>query len=66
MKYHRIYEFMLLFDSFFVQILLQQNCDKIQPLQQKTPNDYNLAMMVGALFSCFGIILILLAFVLWR
>ncbi|XP_055315021.1 tyrosine-protein phosphatase 99A isoform X1 [Sitodiplosis mosellana] len=48
------------------KILLQLNCEKIQPLQQKNPNDYNLAMMVGALFSCFGIILILLAFVLWR
>lgn len=49
-----------------LQILLQQNCEKIQPLLQRSQHDYNLAMLVGALFSCFGIILILLAFVLWR
>lgn len=48
------------------QILLQLNCEKIQPLQQKNPGNYNLTMLAGALFSCFGIILILLAFVLWR
>lgn len=48
------------------QILLQQNCEKIQQLEQRNQHDYNLAMLIGALFSCFGIILILLAFVLWR
>ena len=52
--------------SFSFQILMQPNCEKIQPLLRQSQNDYSLAMLVGAVFSCFGIILILLAFVLWR
>ncbi|XP_037919169.1 tyrosine-protein phosphatase 99A isoform X3 [Hermetia illucens] len=48
------------------KILMQPNCEKIQPLLRQSHNDYNLAVLVGVVFSCFGIILIVMAFVLWR
>ncbi|XP_055902453.1 tyrosine-protein phosphatase 99A isoform X2 [Eupeodes corollae] len=48
------------------KILLQPNCEKIQPLLRTSHNDYNLAVLVGIIFSCFGIVLIVMAFFLWR
>ncbi|XP_032576252.1 tyrosine-protein phosphatase 99A isoform X2 [Drosophila sechellia] len=47
-------------------IQLQPNCEKLQPLLRQSHNDYNLAVLVGIIFSCFGIILIIMAFFLWR
>ncbi|XP_037707515.1 tyrosine-protein phosphatase 99A isoform X2 [Drosophila subpulchrella] len=46
-------------------IQLQPNCEKLQPLLRQSHNDYNLAVLVGIIFSCFGIILIIMAFFLW-
>ncbi|KAM8705306.1 hypothetical protein ACLKA7_009726 [Drosophila subpalustris] len=46
-------------------IQLQPNCEKIQPLLRQSHNDYNLAVLVGIIFSCFGIVLIVMAFFLW-
>ncbi|XP_068157399.1 tyrosine-protein phosphatase 99A isoform X3 [Drosophila tropicalis] len=46
-------------------IQLQPNCEKLQPLLRQSHNDYNLAVLVGIIFSCFGIILIVMAFFLW-
>ncbi|XP_046806684.1 tyrosine-protein phosphatase 99A-like isoform X2 [Lucilia cuprina] len=48
------------------KIGLQPNCEKIQPLLRQSHNDYNLAVLVGIIFSCFGIVLIVMAFFLWR
>lgn len=48
------------------QIQLQPNCEKLQPLLRQSHNDYNLAVLVGIIFSCFGIVLIVMAFFLWR
>ncbi|XP_058981493.1 tyrosine-protein phosphatase 99A isoform X2 [Musca domestica] len=47
------------------KIGLQPNCEKIQPLLRQSHNDYNLAVLVGIIFSCFGIVLIVMAFFLW-
>ncbi|XP_017967295.1 tyrosine-protein phosphatase 99A isoform X2 [Drosophila navojoa] len=47
-------------------IQLQPNCEKLQPLLRQSHNDYNLAVLVGIIFSCFGIVLIVMAFFLWR
>ncbi|XP_030244010.1 tyrosine-protein phosphatase 99A isoform X4 [Drosophila navojoa] len=46
-------------------IQLQPNCEKLQPLLRQSHNDYNLAVLVGIIFSCFGIVLIVMAFFLW-
>ncbi|XP_030370999.1 tyrosine-protein phosphatase 99A isoform X2 [Scaptodrosophila lebanonensis] len=46
-------------------IQLQPNCEKIQPQLRQSHNDYNLAVLVGIIFSCFGIVLIVMAFFLW-
>ncbi|XP_034489100.1 tyrosine-protein phosphatase 99A isoform X2 [Drosophila innubila] len=46
-------------------IQLHPNCEKIQPLLRQSHNDYNLAVLVGIIFSCFGIVLIVMAFFLW-
>lgn len=54
------------FHLFYQQIQLQPNCEKLQPLLRQSHNDYNLAVLVGIIFSCFGIILIIMAFFLWR
>ncbi|XP_059218632.1 tyrosine-protein phosphatase 99A isoform X2 [Stomoxys calcitrans] len=48
------------------KIGLQPNCEKLQPLLRQSHNDYNLAVLVGIIFSCFGIVLIVMAFFLWR
>ncbi|EDV90763.1 GH14309 [Drosophila grimshawi] len=50
-------------DSRIIQ--LQPNCEKLQPLLRQSHNDYNLAVLVGIIFSCFGIVLIVMAFFLW-
>ncbi|XP_055371806.1 tyrosine-protein phosphatase 99A isoform X2 [Condylostylus longicornis] len=47
------------------KILLHPNCEKIQPLLRQSHSDYNLAVLVGIVFSCFGIVLIVMAFFLW-
>ncbi|XP_017484305.1 PREDICTED: tyrosine-protein phosphatase 99A-like, partial [Rhagoletis zephyria] len=47
------------------KISLHPNCEKIQPLLRQSHNDYNLAVLVGIIFSCFGIVLIVMAFFLW-
>lgn len=54
------------FFSFFIQILLQPNCEKIQPLLRQQQDGYSLAMMVVILLSLCGLILIIMAFLLWR
>ncbi|XP_069961785.1 tyrosine-protein phosphatase 99A isoform X2 [Bactrocera oleae] len=48
------------------KISLHPNCEKIQSLLRQSHNDYNLAVLVGIIFSCFGIVLIVMAFFLWR
>jgi hypothetical protein len=48
------------------QISLQPNCEKIQPLLRQAENDYKLLLLAAAAFGAFGIILIILAFVLWK
>ncbi|XP_067618842.1 tyrosine-protein phosphatase 99A isoform X2 [Eurosta solidaginis] len=47
------------------KISLHPNCEKILPLLRQSHNDYNLAVLVGIIFSCFGIVLIVMAFFLW-
>ncbi|XP_039948080.1 tyrosine-protein phosphatase 99A isoform X2 [Bactrocera tryoni] len=47
------------------KISLHPNCEKIQSLLRQSHNDYNLAVLVGIIFSCFGIVLIVMAFFLW-
>ncbi|XP_054082198.1 tyrosine-protein phosphatase 99A isoform X2 [Zeugodacus cucurbitae] len=48
------------------KISLHPNCEKIQSQLRQSHNDYNLAVLVGIIFSCFGIVLIVMAFFLWR
>ncbi|XP_058812317.1 tyrosine-protein phosphatase 99A [Topomyia yanbarensis] len=49
------------------KISLQPNCEKIPPpSQRQSYDDYNLAVLAGIVFSCFGLLLIVLAFLLWK
>jgi hypothetical protein len=54
------------FHCYSIQISLQPNCEKIQPLLRQAENDYKLLVLAAAAFGFFGIILIVLAFVLWK
>ncbi|XP_058457054.1 tyrosine-protein phosphatase 99A [Malaya genurostris] len=49
------------------KISLQPNCEKIPPpSQRQSYDDYNLAVLAGIVFSCFGLLLIVMAFLLWK
>lgn len=49
------------------KISLQLHCEKIpQPSQRQVYDDYNLAVLAGIVFSCFGLLLIVLSFLLWK
>ncbi|KAL5284293.1 PTPRZ1.2 family protein [Megaselia abdita] len=48
------------------KIVLEPDCDKIRTLERQSHNNYNFAVLVGIICSCFGIILIIMAFILWR
>ncbi|XP_021710392.1 tyrosine-protein phosphatase 99A isoform X2 [Aedes aegypti] len=49
------------------KISLQLHCEKIpQPSQRQVYDDYNLAVLGGIVFSCFGLLLIVLSFLLWK
>lgn len=49
-------------------ISMQPNCDKMPPKMSRKAenNDYDVAMIAAIVFSCFGIMLIVVALVLWR
>lgn len=51
---------------FSLQIHFYENCDKVQAKLNQPRSDFNLIVIIGIVFSCFGIILIIMAFVLWR
>ncbi|XP_065074555.1 tyrosine-protein phosphatase 99A isoform X1 [Ochlerotatus camptorhynchus] len=49
------------------KISLQLNCEKVPPpSQRQSYDDYNLAVLAGIVFSCFGLLLVVLAFLLWK
>lgn len=49
------------------KISLQPNCEKLPPPSlRQSYDDYNLAVLGGIVFSCFGLLLVVLAFLLWK
>ncbi|XP_055614452.1 tyrosine-protein phosphatase 99A-like isoform X2 [Uranotaenia lowii] len=49
------------------KISLQPNCEKLPPASQRQSfDDYNLAVLAGIVVSCFGLLLVVLAFLLWK
>lgn len=49
------------------KINVQLNCEKIPPpSQRQSYNDYNLAVMIGILICCFGLLFIVLTILLWK
>lgn len=53
--------------NFIFQINVQLNCEKIPPpSQRQSYNDYNLAVMIGILICCFGLLFIVLTILLWK
>uniref|UniRef100_A0A336K3A9 protein-tyrosine-phosphatase n=1 Tax=Culicoides sonorensis TaxID=179676 RepID=A0A336K3A9_CULSO len=48
------------------RIKLHPNCEKIQSLLRHAQDDYNVIYMIGIGFSLFGMIIIIVAVLLWR